>query len=195
VKQKLLIFAIAFAGALAGSNFTPLLSGTGKLIFPETSPSATLSASSGALTVAAGGVNQPLNLNPSGTGNVAINSNGSTANAAISFAQVSTGSQNWLLEDTASGNGFGVGKLLAYNLTGGALAWGCDSTGKCGFGTASPGYQVDSTGDINASGVFRKGGTAGVGTGSTITVCTSGACATSCTLIFNGGIRTGGTCP
>jgi hypothetical protein len=31
-----------------------------------------------------------------------------------------------------------------------------------GFGTLGPSYTVDANGDINASGVFRKGGTAGI---------------------------------
>jgi hypothetical protein len=66
--------------------------------------------------------------------------------------------------------------------------------GKVGVGTV-PSWPLDAVGDVNTGGVFRKGGVAGAGVGSSITVCTSGACATSCTLIFNGGIRTGGTCP
>jgi hypothetical protein len=73
----------------------------------------------------------------------------------------------------------GVGGMIQFEGAGGAVKASVDSV----------------VGDINAVGVYRKGGTAGVGTGSSITVCTSGACATSCSLIFSGGIRTGGTCP
>lgn len=36
------------------------------------------------------------------------------------------------------------------------------STDRIGIGTATPGYKFDVSGDINASGVYRSGGTAGV---------------------------------
>jgi hypothetical protein len=69
------------------SNFAPLLTGGGKLIFPETSPSATISASSGTLTVAAGGTNQNVNLTPSGTG-VVLQS--ASANSPVEYQAKNT---------------------------------------------------------------------------------------------------------
>ena len=63
------------AGMLATNNVQPILtgSGTGALVFPETVPSATLSASGGTLTIGAGGSNGNINLNPSGSGVVLVN--------------------------------------------------------------------------------------------------------------------------
>jgi hypothetical protein len=58
-------------------------------------------------------------------------------------------------------------------------------------GTTSPSYALDVTGDTNTSGVFRSGGTAGLT--ATKTVRDSAGTGT-CTLIFTGGILTGGTC-
>lgn len=66
------------------------------------------------------------------------------------------------------------------------------NAGSLCVGAATCTEKIDATGNINASGVYKVGGVSGVS--STATVCASGACATTCTLIFTGGIRTGGTC-
>lgn len=51
------------------------------------------------------------------------------------------------------GNTFGFTVTMVLDLATGAIGFG---------GNATPGYAVDATGDINASGIFRKGGTAGI---------------------------------
>jgi hypothetical protein len=207
--KNALLISLCFIAGLAGANVQPILSGAGKLIFPEASPSATLSAASGALTVAAGGNNKNLILTPSGTGVAIVNASAGSSNANASLdaggmirsTDYNVPTAGTGLEVYAAG---GNGHLQAYNragaayvplyIDGNALTINSNSGANVGIG-AAPSHKLDANGDINTSGVFMKGGVAGVGTGSTITVCTSGACATSCSLIFNGGIRTGGTCP
>jgi hypothetical protein len=248
--KNAILIAACFAAGLAGANVQPILTGAGKLIFPEATPAATLSASSGALTVAAGGSNKNITLTPSGTGGVTVpGSSAAQSNAGGLFSLTTPASTHglrmgvydsnysWLqsydslhLEINPAGNwmnvggavrttgGFpvapasGVGVEMEYT-AGAGYVWSYDRAGSAMMPLNMGGnplilnggsvcvnqsactYALDTLGDTNTSGVYRKGGAAGVGTGSTITVCTSGACATSCTLIFNGGIRTGGNCP
>jgi hypothetical protein len=254
--RNALLISLCFIAGLAGANVQPILSGAGSLIFPETIPSATLSASSGALTIAAGGTsknvilkptgsgcvqlfadspaitlcdssgqitlsaggaNQNITLTPSGTGSTLLNGKvgASTASPQVPFevtgAAATPSLSSWndtlALATAAGANGqvMGMGSLNAgpwgmwiqvSNKGGASFPLGLNPAGgNVGVNTISPSYSLDVSGDVNTSGVYRKGGTAGVGTGSSITVCTSGACATSCSLIFSGGIRTGGTCP
>ncbi len=69
-----------------------------------------------------------------------------------------------------------------------------DQAGNCGLGgNVTPAYPVDATGDVNASGVFRKGGTAGESTTLTYLTGTPGAGQSSKTVTFSGGIETGHT--
>lgn len=74
---------------------------------------------------------------------------------------------------------------------GGITIWvSLDKAGKCGFGgNTTPAYAVDATGDINASGVFRKGGTAGESTTLTYLTGTPGVGQSSKTVTFSGGIE------
>src|SRR6516164_9788278 len=72
MKKNLSLIFFCFLAGLFGANVTPILTGAGKLIFPETSPSASLSASGGSLTVAAGGTTKSILLLPSG-GGVGVN--------------------------------------------------------------------------------------------------------------------------
>ena len=80
-------------------------------------------------------------------------------------------------------NGNADGSWTIYDYAGGGWSVGMTQrAGKVGFsGNYSPVYTVDANGDINASGVFRDGGTAGV---------TQAASAVS-TLATKGGIVTG----
>lgn len=76
---------------------------------------------------------------------------------------------NWNLDDTSKTGTvlrLNLGTLVVFNATAGAnprtltQTFTVDSAGKVGMGgNTSPGYSGDATGDINASGVFRKGGT------------------------------------
>lgn len=63
-----------------------------------------------------------------------------------------------------------------------------DNAANVGINTAAPGYKLDvQGGDVNTSGVYRKGGTAGL-----TATCTSGQVLATTTV--SGGIVTGGTC-
>ncbi len=74
-----------------------------------------------------------------------------------------------------------------------------DNAGNCGFGgNATPAYAVDALGDINTSGVFRKGGTAGESVtltyGSSLGgIIPAGLTLNTKTVTFTGGIETGHT--
>ena len=202
MKDRILIFIIALAGGLAGANVQPVLTGAGKLLFPENATPATISASSGALTVKAGGSNQNINLTPSGTGwtdnastfrATGVHAPGSGVGVEVAYdSGVPTGAVN------SFDRGGSVFKPMRVN--GNTLTLNAQSAACVGVKGACT-FDLDTTGDTNTSGVFRKGGTAGVGTGSTVTVCSTVAagppasCSSSCTLVFNGGIRTGGSCP
>src|SRR6516162_5819093 len=121
-----ILISLCFIAGLAGANVQPILTGAGKLIFPETTPSATISAASGALTVAAGGSNQSVVVKPSGTG--AVNAGGYLSFGGL-FAPLNGGhlrgdAQSWAslfnttlaIEDTdaAAGgaNGFRPSRLM-----------------------------------------------------------------------------------
>ncbi len=75
-----LILVLA-VGAVIGANVQPSLTGGGYVLFPENANPAYLYASSGLLTLAAGGTNQNIYLAPSGTGLV---------NAATGYATAGT---------------------------------------------------------------------------------------------------------
>lgn len=65
------------------------------------------------------------------------------------------------------------------------------ATGQWGFGNVAPAYAVDATGDVNASGVFRKGGTAGISV--TITTAKLTPAGANGSMTFAGGILTAQT--
>ena len=116
-------------------------------------------------------------------------------NAEIKFAPTSVGNTNrWRTGSTIAGasDGYWYVQHSTDNFV--ANFWTpivCTTTG-CGFGnTATPAYAVDVVGQVNASTGFRSGGTAGLS--ATKTVRASGGAA-DCTLIYTGGILTGGTC-
>ena len=200
MKRNTIIFAIAFVGGLLGSNFQPILTGSGKLQFPENATPATISASSGAVNIAAGGSNQNVTLTPSGTGltsllgNVIIGAGSGTsaleiyrtaslANAGITLTQAGTGGHSYYIESTAPANGFGVGRLVIYDLTASAIIICTDTAGKVGI-AGCPSYPLDATGDINSSTKYRVAGTAGVGGSISVTTgsgtaLTSASCATT----------------
>lgn len=213
MKRDITVILLCFVAAATGANVQPILTGAGKLVFPETSPSANLSASAGALTVASGGTNKNITLTPSGSGFT------QTPTLVIGDNIGAAGGSASTIGSTSAVSIFSIGQSAAararlkwnYNVVPGSATFAIgtqaavpmllqDLGGNTGFAGAAGAYAVDVTGDINASGVFRKAGTAGVGTGLTVTVCSTVAagppatCSSSCTLIFTGGIRTGGTC-
>src|SRR5690242_5288505 len=63
-------------------------------------------------------------------------------------------------------------------------------SGRVGAGVALPTYAVDASGDVNAGGVFRKGGTAGESVTLTYLTGTPAAGQSSKTVTFSGGIET-----
>jgi hypothetical protein len=235
------ILALFVLQTLPAANNTPVFSALGKILFPATSPAASISASSGALTMAAGGTDQNVILTPTGTGIVLANSplrsstSGSIGIQSVNtaapgagsggalYGQVSTapsaadqrlgltifGMLDSTLRNAAAIAGWSneawtpgtaQGSYLTLEATANGTASRTSvarvySNGVSVLTGAAPAYAVDVTGDINASGVYRVGGAAGQTT--TILNVLRGAPAagqSNCSLIFTGGIRTGGTC-
>lgn len=115
-------------------------------------------------------------------------------NATFQFRAASgTNLNRWRLGQTIAGSSDGY--FYLQHTTDGFVsnffnAMACNTTG-CAFGATTAAYAVDVTGQVNASTGFRSGGTAGLSV--TKTVRASGGAA-DCTLIYTGGILTGGTC-
>jgi hypothetical protein len=196
-------------GLLAGANVQPILTGAGYLKFPENPTSAYLFASGGALTAQAGGSNQNLILNSSGTGTVYLGKvggqpvyvgNPSTVTPYYSFAlgdySASANNQLFLKRPGAATNGFELNSDLngAFHLgymgdSGSSIAANIINvtyTGFAGFGgNTGPNYSVDATGDINTSTSYRVGGVQG----KTVTYAIPGGGS----ITFTGGIPTATT--
>jgi hypothetical protein len=204
MKRDVIVILLCFLGGLAGANVTPILSGSGKILFPENATAANISASAGALNLNAGGTNQNVNATPTGSGVLNASTSMLIANNSNYRQYDSAGTPRsvlWLdnsnpdvltLQNNQRGNG---GPLKINTGAGGTQSAYIDASGKVRIGSGTPSYVLDVNGDVNTSTLYRASGNAGFGSGLSVTVCTSGACITSCTLIFNGGIRTGGTCP
>jgi hypothetical protein len=167
------VIIVFVAGLLAGANVTPLLSGSGKIIFPENATSATLSASSGALGVNAGGTNQGITLTPTGTGTTyAVGNHGSTsAKASLEVSgmfratdfNVPTSGAG--IEAFYNSGGFinaydrGASSYKTLTLNGSSLVLNNSTVGTTCVNQASCTYALDTLGDTNTSGVYRVGGT------------------------------------
>jgi hypothetical protein len=120
----------------------------------------------------------PILLNPAGSGNVgvgttspasALDVNGSiNASQEISLEGPSGLKMNditgasWLLTTGNSRLNFINDSAATVMVIGNT---GSSFPGRVGIGTTGPGYTLDVNGDVNSSGVFRKGGTAGVSAG------------------------------
>lgn len=215
MRDKLLIFATALAGALAGANVQPVLTGAGKILFPENAAPASLSASSGALTAAAGGSNQNVTLTPSGTGNVILAGGGSGLVGVGTTSPLAMLDVAGLLRSTSnsptppSGKGLemsfststssanlqaydrGTSSYIQMSLNGNPLTLNSASLADVGVDNPSPSYPLDVTGDVNTSTAYRVGGAAGLSV--TKTVRNSVGTGT-CTFTFTGGIMTASTC-
>jgi hypothetical protein len=201
MKKNLSVIFLCFLAGLFGANVTPLLTGTGKLVFPETSPSANLSASSGKLSVAAGGTNQNILIAPSGTGSVGVNVTDPTFGGLQASPGLSIGGYGTplVIGNTLSTVNFkiglnGSGEWALYDY--GAAAWtlGMFQThGRVGI-TLSPGagnqLDVGGLGTINASSGYLTNNVAGLSVVKTIAKTST----TSCTMTFSGGILTASTC-
>jgi hypothetical protein len=135
-----------------------------------------------------------------GSGSTITTQNGFLASAAL------TGATNNFGFNAGNAAAIGSGKTRfdfysnSNTATGGGTTWGFYQNGTTNNafrgnsrfgGVTAPSYAVDVTGDTNTSGVFRVGGTAGI----TATKTVRDAAGTgTCTLIFTGGLLTGGTC-
>ena len=226
-RREIWMVLVCFAAGLGGANVTPVLTGAGKVVFPEANPSANIGATSGALTMAAGGTNQNIVTTPSGAGNtilggrVGIGGTPSPANTLDVNGIITVkdgGGRNLpggiatevnafiidfgLNDDSTSRFGpynasyqggmmrfdgrAGAGLFTLFVRAAGGTAVGPAitvlSSGNAGFGTTGPNYRIDAAGDINATGVYRQNGTAGVGgaiTAATGTAVASVGCTTS----------------
>ncbi|MEI6616266.1 MAG: hypothetical protein WCL59_06760, partial [Cyanobium sp. ELA507] len=113
---------------------------------------------------------------PAFTGNVGIGT--ATPGSLLSFGTAANPKQLLVYEDPVLKDyyGFGIGsaELRAFFSSNGHLAFGSvskadgttfteamriNAAGRVGIGTASPGYPLDVTGDVNVSGAFRVNGT------------------------------------
>lgn len=121
-----------------------------------------------------------------GTGWISLGTNiagtGATRIAADASMAIRLQSSNILFAGGATGAAGGAITLatIATMTQGGGVQIGAPTGGDQGAGT------------LNMAGAYYSNGT--VGTSGTATMCASGACATTCTIIFVLGIRTGGTC-
>jgi hypothetical protein len=201
MKKNFAVIFLCFLAGLAGGNISPILTGTGYIKFPETSPSASISASGGQLTAAAGGVNQHVLLLPSG-GTVGVNTSnptplaitlgsypaltavnpntailGAYSNSVPNFALNMASDGSWTIYDHGSGNW--VQGLI-------------QTGGRVGVGVIpNTNYQLDVSKDINTATQFRVAGTPGLSIVKTIR---NSANTGTCTMTFSGGILTASTC-
>lgn len=214
MKRDLIIIGLCFLASAVGANVQPLLSGSGKLIFPENATSAYLQAASGKLTMAAGGSNQNIVLAPSGTGKVAIGtSNPPLLSASSGSLTAAAAGSNQNINLTPSGTGYvyvaGGGGNPRLLLDNSAIITQANVAGTPvnllthysddkvyldnpdGDIVFRPLATTTATGDLNATGVFRKAGTAGISATATVR---NAAGAGTCTITISGGIITATTC-
>ncbi len=194
MKRDLFIISLCFVAGMAGANVQPLLTGAGKILFPESATPATISASSGALTLAAGGSNQNVNLTPTGTGVTSATGNVAASGTlrTTGFVLPASGSGLELFYNAAipAANVTAIDRTgvayLPLRLNGLTTTVNAQSGGCFGVLGACT-YDLDTTGDTNTSGVFRKAGTAGIS--ATLTIPNGGSATIS------GGIITAKTDP
>jgi hypothetical protein len=201
MKKNISVIFLCLLAGLFGANIEPILTGTGKLVFPETSPSASLSASGGALTVAAGGANKSILLMPTGQGSVGVQTTDPTFGALVvpslgianntvpivagsattkpNFELLLDGSGDWALEDYAA-NAWTMG-----------LYQGNGRVGINGGPGATNQLDVGGLGTINAASGYKTANVAGLSIVKTIR---NSVGTGTCTMTFSGGILTASTC-
>jgi hypothetical protein len=197
MKKNLSLIFFCFLAGLFGANVTPILTGAGKLIFPETSPSASLSASSGQLTVAAGGSSQHVLLLPSSGGAVGVNTTDPSFTNTLGhnpgLGVVST-STPILAGYSPTQPAFALnvdptGYWLMYDHAAAAWSMGIVQTGgRVGVGVA-PGaanqLDVGGGGWVNATNGYKTNGATGY---NYVLGVRNSANTGTCTMTFNGGI-------
>ncbi len=110
--------------------------------------------------------------------NLSISAGATSGQAILNLGSYASQGKAGILYDNSTTN------LGLFNNS--VLAQTIDATGKVGIGT-NPGYKLDVSGDINASGVFRVSGSSGA-----TTTCSGGQFLQNA--VVAGGIVTGGTC-
>lgn len=170
MKRDVTVILLCFAASAIGANVQPLLTGAGKLLFPENAVPASISASSGQINVASGGSNQNVVLTPSGTGYGAI---GPLFFGAWPTLPADFFIQNSALSASTAGN-YALAQLPAGDTVlnapaGHSVFINNNNTQKYVFSASglavqqtSASFALDTLGDTNTSGVFRQGGTAGI---------------------------------
>lgn len=212
MKPYLLIIgamALFGAGLLIGANNQPILVGGSSpyIGLPPASPLPKILAnSSGAISINAGGSNQNVSVTPGTTGALDVLNTNGTATAILSGSRIGSNDLAVLesfnfgqlsgvptaqiaFRNTTANAGDGTIELRPGTAGVPAMKVTLLPNGNMGFGAnASPGYPVDATGDINASGVFRQAGTAGI----TMSLGVRNSANTgTCTITIAGGIITG----
>jgi hypothetical protein len=200
MKKNLALVFLCFLAGLAGGNVAPILTGSGYIKFPETVPSASLSASGGKLTIASGGTSQHILLMPGG-GSVGIAVTDPTFGGKIFPALASVGGTVFAAGSSATTPNFalnvdGSGNWALYDYNAGSwglgLYQGSTRVGIGGAAGASNQLDVYGLGTINAGSGYKVNNVAGLT--QTITVVKTATGATTCTIILTGGLKTGGTC-
>jgi hypothetical protein len=204
MKKNFFIIFLCFIAGLTGANITPIFTGTGKIVFPEASPSSYISSSGGTLTIGSGGTN-PTNINllplggavgaettdptfggklPAGTAGFVSTYYG----AAFAAGSGPTAPNFKLVVDTA-------GDWATYDYAAAAWTMGLYQT-KGTVGIASgpgAGNQLDvaGAGTINALTGYKTNNVAGL---SIVKTVRNSANTGTCTMTFSGGILTASTC-
>lgn len=109
---------------------------------------------------------------------------------AIRF--LGSGGEAFLQAGTTKGTSATYLNITGYNGTGTQPIRANTTNGQVRIGgNSNPAFPLDVTGDVNSSGVYRVAGAAGLSVTKTVR---DSAGTGTCTLIFTGGILTGGTC-
>jgi hypothetical protein len=200
MKKNFAVIFLCFLAGLAGGNISPILTGSGYIKFPETSPSASLSASGGQLTVAAGGTTKSILLMPSG-GSVGVNTTDPSIAGTLGYypgLTVVNSSTPLLAAYSSMVPNFALnvgsdGSWVMFDHAAGV--WNAavlSANGRVGIGVAANvSYGLNVAGDTNTGTAYRVAGTAGLGVVKTIR---NSAGTGTCTMTFTGGILTASTC-
>jgi hypothetical protein len=202
MKKNFSVIFLCFLAGLFGANVTPLLTGAGKIVFPEASPSSYLSSAAGTLSIGSGGTN-PTNISllPNG-GAVGVATTDPTFGGRVSGAGIATTYYGtpFVAGNSPTAPNFklvinGAGQWALYDYAAGAWDVGLfQSSGAVGIGGApGTGHTLDvyGAGTINAGSGYLTAGTAGLSIVKTIR---NSVGTGTCTMTFSGGILTASTC-
>lgn len=160
--------------------------GTSKIIWDSTNKRlncATDQGGSGTVTSVGGNIGLVADPSPITTsGNIQLNISSISTCTDTTTSKIIWDSSSYKLKCATDQGG------TSYWTLNGADLYPASTSYDVGVGTYNPSYDLDVSGDINASGVYRKGGTPGIN----ITGCATNQVLKAPTI--SGGIITGGSC-